>query len=174
MAGREPAARVVRQPTRWMAVRRNAPDTARTGMPSSPGEPSGRAEDTGAATGVSTPAQPGAPPLGGEHDRELVRRIARSDPSALGELYDRWSAAVYAVGMCILGAPDDAEEVLESTFWQVWRSAREQASSGTCVGAWLLGTAHGRALDRLRTRAMDGRRGAGAEARIRDRRGVAP
>ncbi len=142
-------------------------------MLTSPGEPLGGAEDRAAGMGAFPFVQPYAPPLGGEHDRELVRRIARSDPSALGELYDRWSAPVYAVGMCILGAPDDAEEVLESTFWQVWRSAPTYDSASTCVGAWLLTTARSRALDRLRVRSSDVRRDADTDVRTETRRGSA-
>lgn len=98
----------------------------------------------------------GDPPLGGEYDQRLVRRIACSDSIALGELYDRWSALVYALAIRVVGSAADAEEVLESTFCHVWRTAREGESSRACVGAWLITEAFSRALERLHDRSRGG------------------
>ncbi|MEW5927050.1 MAG: sigma factor [Gemmatimonadota bacterium] len=98
----------------------------------------------------------GVPPLGGEYDRRLVHRIAGSDSAALGELYDRWSALVYALAIRVVGSAADAEEILESTFRHVWRTAREDETSRACVGAWLITVAFSRALDRLHARSRGG------------------
>lgn len=94
----------------------------------------------------------GDPPLGGEYDQRLVRRIASSDSAALGQLYDRWFALVYALAFGVVGTAEDAEEVLESTFWHVWMTARRNEISTACVGAWLIAVASSRAHDRLHAR----------------------
>ncbi|MET0399045.1 MAG: sigma factor [Longimicrobiaceae bacterium] len=98
----------------------------------------------------------GDPPFGGENDQRLVRRIACSDSVALGELYDRWFPLVYALAFGVMGSAADAEEVLESTFWHVWMTAREDECPRTCVGAWLIAVASSRAHDRLHARSRGG------------------
>lgn len=60
-------------------------------------------------------------------------------------------------GRCVFarvqdGSAADAEEVLESTFWHVWMTARRDESSRACVGAWLIAVASTRAHDRLHAR----------------------
>lgn len=94
----------------------------------------------------------GEPPLGGEYDQRLVRRIASSDSTALGELYDRWFPLVYALAFGVVGTAADAEEVLESTFWHVWMTTRTDEISSSCVGAWLIAVASSHAHDRLHAR----------------------
>lgn len=94
----------------------------------------------------------GDPPLGGEYDQRLVRRIASSDSTALGELYDRWFALVYALAFGVVGSATDAEEVLESTFWHVWVTARRDGISRACVGAWLIAVTSSHAHDHLHAR----------------------
>lgn len=95
-------------------------------------------------------AAPSASPEGG--DAALLRRMAAGDERALGALYDRWSPLVYSVVLRIVGDPDDAEELVEETFWQAWRQAgRYDASRGGASG-WLVVMARSRALDRVRLR----------------------
>jgi RNA polymerase sigma-70 factor (ECF subfamily) len=87
----------------------------------------------------------------GETEHDLVERIRIGDERALARLYDRWSRAVYALALRIINDADDAEEVLEDTFYYVWRHAdRYEASRGT-VATWVLTIARSRSLDRLRT-----------------------
>jgi RNA polymerase sigma-70 factor (ECF subfamily) len=78
--------------------------------------------------------------------------MAHGNEQALGTLFDRWATLVNSVAMRIVNEPDEAEEVVEDTFWQAWRQAdRYEGERGT-VAAWLGTIARSRALDRLRAR----------------------
>lgn len=87
-----------------------------------------------------------------EADRELVRRMAAGDESALGTLYDRYSPLLHSVARRIVGDPDDAEEVLEESFWQAWRQAGRYEESRGGLSTWLVMIVRSRALDRVRAR----------------------
>jgi RNA polymerase sigma-70 factor (ECF subfamily) len=93
---------------------------------------------------------PVAPPAEAD-DPALVRRISGGDERALGALYDRWSAAVYALVLHILRDAAEAEDVVEEVFWQSWRQAARYEPSRAGVSTWLLTMARSRALDRLRS-----------------------
>jgi RNA polymerase sigma-70 factor (ECF subfamily) len=80
-------------------------------------------------------------------DRDLVARIAAGDERALGELYDRHAAMVYAMAYRVLGERADAEEAAAETFAQVWREAGRFESGRGSVAAWLVTMARTRALD---------------------------
>ena len=86
-----------------------------------------------------------------ERDLGCLARMAARDSSALAELYDRYADLLYSVAARIVGAGADAEEVLQDTWVQAWRSAdRFDPARGT-VGAWLVTIARSRALDRVRS-----------------------
>ena len=81
---------------------------------------------------------------------ELVQRIAGGDQRALGALYDRQVTLVHSLALRLLGDADDAEDVVEETFWQVWRHASRYDASRGSVPTWLCSIARSRALDVLR------------------------
>lgn len=85
-------------------------------------------------------------------DVALVRRMVDSDETALGALYDQWSRALYSLVLHLLQDPDEAEDVVEETFWQAWRKASSYEPSRGAVSTWLLTIGRRRALDRLRAR----------------------
>lgn len=85
-------------------------------------------------------------------DLALLERMRGGDEGALAAFYDRWSDRVYSLAVHLLREARDAEDIVEETFWQVWRNAaRYDAARGT-VGTWLLTICRSRALDRIRTR----------------------
>ena len=93
--------------------------------------------------------------LGNEALGELVGRIMRQDEAALAALYDALSGRVYALAVHITGQVGAAEEVLQDTFWQVWRQApRFDAARGSPV-AWIMTMARSRALDARRANGRD-------------------
>ena len=79
-----------------------------------------------------------------------IERIAHQDQRALESLYDATSARVHGVVLRITQRAALAEEVVEETYWQVWRQApRFDAARGRPI-TWLLAMARSRAIDMLR------------------------
>jgi RNA polymerase sigma-70 factor (ECF subfamily) len=85
-------------------------------------------------------------------DAAVVSRMARGDEQALSALYDRWVDTVHTLAFHLLGDADEAEDVVEETFWQAWRQASRYEGSRGQVSTWLSTIARSRALDRLRSR----------------------
>ncbi len=81
---------------------------------------------------------------------ELILRIVERDQRALETLYDATSARVHGLVLRITQQAALAEEVVEETYWQVWRQApRFDVARGRPI-TWLLAMARSRAIDALR------------------------
>ncbi|MEZ5316275.1 MAG: sigma-70 family RNA polymerase sigma factor [Vicinamibacterales bacterium] len=87
-----------------------------------------------------------------EADRRLIRDVAGGSAEALGRLYDRHAGTVFALARRIVPAIEDAEEVVQDVFSQVWRDAARYESSRAPVAGWVAMLARTRAIDRLRAR----------------------
>jgi RNA polymerase sigma-70 factor, ECF subfamily len=87
-----------------------------------------------------------------DEDRELVRRMSAGDTLALARFYERWSRPVLALVVRLVRDPDDADDVVEDTFYQAWRQASRYEPSRGAVSTWIVTIARSRALDRLRSR----------------------
>jgi len=85
-------------------------------------------------------------------DVALIRRMCDADETALGALYDRWVRSLYSLVFHLLKDADEAEDVVEETFWQAWRKASSYEPSRGAVSTWLLTIGRRRALDRLRAK----------------------
>jgi RNA polymerase sigma-70 factor (ECF subfamily) len=83
-------------------------------------------------------------------DQDLLQRIAAGDRSAFMTFYERYAPRVWGLISRILCRREDAEDALQMTFWQVWRSAGKYDSARACPEVWLLLLARSRALDQLR------------------------
>jgi DNA-directed RNA polymerase specialized sigma24 family protein len=55
---------------------------------------------------------------------DLIDRIARRDEAALKALYDLTARKLYGLSLRVVGSSERAEDVLQETFLQVWRSDR--------------------------------------------------
>lgn len=95
---------------------------------------------------------------------EWVERMAKGDARAFDALYDRHAGAVFPLLLRIVSSRADAEEVLQETWLQAWRSAASYDPSRGSVLAWLLNMARSRALDRYRAVASRRRAETRAEA----------
>jgi RNA polymerase sigma-70 factor, ECF subfamily len=87
-----------------------------------------------------------------DEDRDLVARMSAGDDRALAQFYERWSRPVYALVAQLVRDPDDADDVVEDTFYQAWRQASRYEPSRGAVSTWIVTIARSRALDRLRSR----------------------
>ena len=108
--------------------------------------------------GSSIPGTDVVPSDKADDDGALVARIARRDPDALGELYDRYGRTVFGVLYRILGAPEPAEEVAQDAFHAVWRRASTYRADRGSVRTWLLAIARNAAIDWRRTKGKRGER----------------
>lgn len=91
--------------------------------------------------------------LSSEHplDVTLMKRIAQGDQEAFAQFYDHHASCAYGLILRILrGATLDAQEVLQETFWQVWKDAGKYDPSRSLPHIWLCLLARSRALDHLR------------------------
>ncbi len=90
-------------------------------------------------------------------DGELLQAIARQDEVALGSLYDRYRQILFGLLVRILNSREEAEDVLQEVFLQVWRRAGQFDESRGKPFTWLVTVARSRAIDRLRMLAARGR-----------------
>jgi len=85
-------------------------------------------------------------------DSELLHRIAQRDSNAFAILYDRYSTILYSVCLAILKKSDDADDVLQECFLQIWEKAYSFDGLKGSVYTWLATMTRNRAIDRLRSK----------------------
>ncbi|MCS6939659.1 MAG: sigma-70 family RNA polymerase sigma factor [Roseiflexaceae bacterium] len=83
-------------------------------------------------------------------DEALISRVARRDSSALEHLYDRYARIVYATALRMLGDTELAEDIVQETFWRVWRRSTSFTIGRGQVAGWIFGIAHNLCIDELR------------------------
>lgn len=85
-------------------------------------------------------------------DSNLVTRVAKGEQLAFHQLYDQSIPILYSMALRILGSRDEAEEVLQGIYLDIWKKVlRYDVGRGTPI-AWLITLTRSRAVDRLRTR----------------------
>lgn len=85
-------------------------------------------------------------------DDALLAQVARGDSDALEALYDRHAPTVLAISLKVIGDRTAAEDVLQETFWRVWRSARTFEPQRGSFTSWLFRIARNLAIDAFRRR----------------------
>jgi RNA polymerase sigma-70 factor (ECF subfamily) len=83
-------------------------------------------------------------------DVHLLHSIARRDEQALASLYDRYHRILFGLLVRILSSREEAEDILQEVFLQVWRRAADFDEHRGRPFAWLVSLARHRAIDRLR------------------------
>lgn len=85
-------------------------------------------------------------------DDQLVVRIAKSDASALEELYDRYVRQCFGLALRMLSDSALAEEVVQEVFLKVWTQPGSYSIQKGKFVSWLLSLVHHRCIDELRRR----------------------
>lgn len=86
-------------------------------------------------------------------DEILARRVTQGDSAALEALYDRYAPAILAMALKILRDRRGAEEVLQETFWRVWKHAGQYQPERGAFAGWLFRITRNLALDTYRRNA---------------------
>lgn len=79
----------------------------------------------------------------------VIARARLGDPVALEALYRAYSTPVYNLSRRICRTTEDAEDILQETFFEVCRSIRNYRGDGSLWG-WIRSVASSKALMRLR------------------------
>jgi RNA polymerase sigma-70 factor (ECF subfamily) len=80
-------------------------------------------------------------------DEILIARVARGDRTALETLYDRHATIVLGICIKITGERAAAEDVLQETFWRIWKNASAYQSQRGSFTGWLFRIARNLAID---------------------------
>ena len=81
--------------------------------------------------------------------QQLLIHIAGGEREALAELYRRTRAAVYGLALSYLKNAQDAQDLTQDVYVQVWDCAAQYRSTGSPIG-WLLTVCRNLCLMRLR------------------------
>jgi len=79
-----------------------------------------------------------------------ISQVVARDENALASLYEAMAGRVYGLALRITRNVQTAEEVVEDTFWQIWRQAPRFDPARGNATAWMLTMTRSRALDALR------------------------
>jgi RNA polymerase sigma-70 factor (ECF subfamily) len=98
-------------------------------------------------TGAERPAED---PLSRVAAEDLILAAARGETEAFGELYDRFSPAVWQVVKRVVRDPRLSEDVTQEVFVQLWQKAGRFDPERGSARAFTLTLAHRRAVDAVR------------------------
>ena len=87
-------------------------------------------------------------------DIELFLAIKAGNHSALGVLYDRYASLVYRLALRILVNPQEAEDLTQEVFLQLWQRQSYEPGRGS-LSSFLTTLTRSRAIDRLRSRSSN-------------------
>ena len=83
-------------------------------------------------------------------DEAVVLLMARSEESALAELYDRFGRIAWGLALRILRDEALAEDAVQDAFLSAWRTAHKFVPERASARTWLLTLVHRRAVDVVR------------------------
>jgi RNA polymerase sigma factor (sigma-70 family) len=83
-------------------------------------------------------------------DEALVLLAARSEETALAELYDRYGRTAYGLALRIVRDQALAEDAVQEAFLTLWRTASRFVPERGKASTWILTLVHRRAVDTVR------------------------
>ena len=84
-------------------------------------------------------------------EKELAEDVKDNKPGAFDELYRTYSLRLYRFALSILKSGDDAEEVVQNTFFKIWEQ-REKIQSSQALKAYVFTIAYHIIIDLMRSR----------------------
>ena len=85
-------------------------------------------------------------------DEVLAAQVARGNSAALETLYARHSSTVLGISLKVIGDQVLAEDVLQETFWRLWKNASTYQPQRGSFTSWLFRIARNLAIDAYRRR----------------------
>jgi RNA polymerase sigma-70 factor (ECF subfamily) len=101
------------------------------------------------------PVAPSERSLKSEHDPSddlLLQRVRNGNQQAMADVFDRYGGMVYSVALRVLKDPQQAEDVMQEIFFQLWRKPDAFVQGRGSLCGWLLVVARNRAIDIVRRR----------------------
>jgi RNA polymerase sigma-70 factor (ECF subfamily) len=89
--------------------------------------------DTAMSAGSREPADVSDP-----HPAGLMERFLDKDPRAAKELYRRFAPRIYGMGKAMLGSDAYAQELVQDTFVDLWRTAAGFDPARSSLDQWVL------------------------------------
>ncbi len=105
-----------------------------------------------AATVAADPVTPSSESSSQAEERRWLRQIANGDRDGFHRFHRRLAGLVYSVVYQVLRDPQDAEDVSQEVFLNVWKKARLYHEGKGEPLTWLSSLARNRAIDRLRAK----------------------
>jgi RNA polymerase sigma-70 factor, ECF subfamily len=96
---------------------------------------------------------PSRPPL----KPDVIARVGKGDSQAFAELYEQSSSLLFTLALRILNNRDEAAELLQDVYIEVWRKAGNFDQNRGSPMAWLITLTRSRAIDRVRASSSRGR-----------------
>jgi RNA polymerase sigma-70 factor, ECF subfamily len=87
----------------------------------------------------------------------LLGRVATGDVAALRLVYEQHAPRAMAIARRILRSAEEAEDIVQETFLELWRRAPQFDGQRGGLVAWIVTIARSRAIDRLRSSSTAGR-----------------
>jgi RNA polymerase sigma factor (sigma-70 family) len=95
-----------------------------------------------------------------------MRKVALGDRSAFGQLFDRYNQLALNLAARVLNERQEAEDVVQEVFLQIWRDASSYRQERGNVSTWIV-RSRAAAIDKLRSRKRAGPRSRGRQRRCR-------
>src|SRR6266702_1975932 len=83
-------------------------------------------------------------------DEALISAIAREEMWAMEPLYERYNRILYSLAYRMVADHQIAEDLLQDTFFLVWRHATLYSPQSGAARSWIVSIIHHRTIDYLR------------------------
>lgn len=85
-----------------------------------------------------------------EADLTLMQRVARQEPGAVEDLYDRFGSLVYRMAYQAMPTSEEAEDAVQEIFVRLWRTADRYDPARAALVTWVMLLSRRHLVDKLR------------------------